>query len=381
MAWWQSKHSGNSNRRFLSDTAHSGLVSDAVEDLGCSPLIYDELSGSRVAGVTREELWDKIKSQWADLRLVYEEPPGTDTDSASPFDTEARVLGSWNWVLVKEDTFLSVRISETRLVFDVRTRDRAFYESLKVFAAANTVAKPLNRSIYMLAAHKGGVSFQHVGTAGVPLVRENYDPKVVEKFDQIVSDLRRETPRGRISILEGPPGSGKSFYVRGILEEAGNAVTFSLVSAEDLVALSSPSVLPALLEFREENGNKPICFIVEDADMLLAQRMADNMSSLSAVLNLGDGILGRVLDIRIIATTNTEIDEIDPAILRPGRLSAYVHVGKLQAEQAAQVYRRIAGTDEGFESRATDLATIYQLAVARTIEEVPDMDKKVGFTT
>ncbi len=46
--------------------------------------------------------------------------------------------------------------------------------------------------------------------------------------------------------------------------------------------------------------------IVEDADECLVQRGSDNMSTIASVLNISDGILGSILDVRVLATTNAE---------------------------------------------------------------------------
>jgi SpoVK/Ycf46/Vps4 family AAA+-type ATPase len=67
---------------------------------------------------------------------------------------------------------------------------------------------------------------------------------------------------------------------------------------------------------------KPTILILEDADDALIARDQNlgAKASLAAMLNLSDGILGAVLDLRIIATTNQKIENVDNAILRPGRL-------------------------------------------------------------
>lgn len=85
----------------------------------------------------------------------------------------------------------------------------------------------------------------------------------------------------------------------------------------------------------------PIVLILEDADQCLVPRAADNISSISSLLNLSDGILGSLLDIRIIATTNAKQEKMDQAILRDGRLSKRIEVNALEYDQANHIFQRL----------------------------------------
>jgi SpoVK/Ycf46/Vps4 family AAA+-type ATPase len=78
----------------------------------------------------------------------------------------------------------------------------------------------------------------------------------------------------------------------------------------------------------------------------LAPRAADNISSISAILNMGDGIFGSVFDVRIIATTNAKAKDIDPAIIRNGRLSKKITLNPFSIEDANTVYQRLIGSTE-----------------------------------
>ena len=119
-------------------------------------------------------------------------------------------------------------------------------------------------------------------------------------------------------------------------------------------------------------------FIIEDADEVLAPRQGDNMSAVSVMLNLGDGILGKLLDVRIVATTNAHRQELDEAIMRPGRLSASVAVGPVPYEKAKAIFERLAPGKE-LKEKAYTLAEIYSKARDEGWEP-PKLDKrKMGF--
>ena len=70
-------------------------------------------------------------------------------------------------------------------------------------------------------------------------------------------------------------------------------------------------------------------------------RDKDNINSVQSLLNLGDGILGSLLDLRIVATTNAHELHLDEAISRPGRLSKMLEVGPLDIHTARSVFSRL----------------------------------------
>jgi hypothetical protein len=76
----------------------------------------------------------------------------------------------------------------------------------------------------------------------------------------------------------------------------------------------------AFTEFLIDNKN--IILVIEDAEDLIISRENHPNSQLSFLLNLTDGLLADSLGIQIIATFNTELKNIDKALLRKGRLTA-----------------------------------------------------------
>jgi energy-coupling factor transporter ATP-binding protein EcfA2 len=203
--------------------------------------------------------------------------------------------------------------------------------------------KPAEKKGYVFAIVRAGqnLKLHQIGFAGVPLERSNYSEQVATDYDYIVKDLRSATPSGRIVILDGPPGSGKTYLTRSLLLDVPNA-SFVLVPPAMVNSLGGPELLPLLVRNKADMATDgPIILVLEDADSCLAPRAADNMSYISALLNLGDGIFGSVCDIRIIATTNVKRTEMDEAILRPGRLSRRINVEELDYERANQIHQRL----------------------------------------
>lgn len=191
-----------------------------------------------------------------------------------------------------------------------------------------------------------GYCLQALTSIEAPLIRENYSPKALAGYDQALAQLKSETPFGRIAILDGPPGTGKSWMVRALITESGDDdCTHVLVPPRLVPKLMEPE-FGAFLCMLAADRACAINLIIEDADTLLADRAelkAADRDGISALLNFGDGLLGQALDVRLTCTTNVPYEKLDAAVLRAGRLSAHVAVGQLTSEHATDRLKALAG--------------------------------------
>lgn len=220
---------------------------------------------------------------------------------------------------------------------------------------------PKKGMVFTLAKTMHGYTISHLGMAGSPIERGNYSKKVLAAYDHIVEDLNTENPCGRLIVLAGEPGSGKTYLIRSLLGSAPKAA-FVLVPPHLVEELSGPDILPSLTAAKSDM-NGPIVLVLEDADNCLVPRdnKIGNMNAISQLLNLGDGILGSVLDIRIIASTNAAKVKMDPATRRPGRLCKYAAVDALEPMEASRALHRLTGQARRYKNAAT-IATVYQHA-------------------
>jgi hypothetical protein len=202
------------------------------------------------------------------------------------------------------------------------------------------------------------LDIRNMGDGSSPLIKDNYLPEVLEDIDFVIKSFQKKPPAGRICILNGDPGVGKTHLIRSILMRLD--CVFLIVPSNMIDSLDKPEFMPLLLDIKDDH-EKPIIMIIEDGDICLVPRKNDNISSITSLLNLSDGILGTIMDIKMIISTNADIDEMDQAILRPGRLCKNIHVGSLEYEQANRVYRRLMQKEDvslEFRKRYT-LAEIY----------------------
>ena len=256
----------------------------------------------------------------------------------------------------------------TVLSTDVEMIERytAWWESGKV--QESPVAK-----ISGVFSGQNGIEIREFSTPiGWPLERGNYTKDVLSFYDTLCTELISPTPSGRLAILDGKPGGGKTYLLRGLVQDLSDRAHFIYLPASMVASLDGPQMLSLLNEeqrysYRDEGADapKPKIFVVEDADDCLVSRAADNMSSIRNLLNFCDGFLGMMLDVRIVATTNSghigRTDKVDAALLRPGRLIARSTVPPLSVEDLRAWFERHALTPEKLNDGMT-LAEAYAKA-------------------
>jgi len=224
--------------------------------------------------------------------------------------------------------------------------------------------------VYMLARANGSFGLINIGEEMEPFVPENYDPKVVEAFDFCKKGLLAKVPQGRLVLLDGPPGTGKTRFVRALMGSLHNEARVIVVPEHLTAMLADPDLIP-VLKNSSESGAGPLILILEDADDCLKSREeTDDRGStkaLASLLNPSDGIVGAMLDLRIVATTNIRITKMDKAITRPGRLLRRVEFGPLAAAQVAEVFNRLTHGRGVAPLTSMPLAEVY--AAAETVNQ------------
>lgn len=276
-------------------------------------------------------------------------------------------------VFVNDNSFLKFEHNreDHSATVGVITTDFALYEAVQKLP--NFVAKiPKTRgSVVTMVTRSNPTKPLRARTVRIPkrsLSRQNYTPDTIKAWDRVASDLQSEDPSGRIAIFHGPPGTGKTHLIRGFMS-AGICGTFVIIPPKEIGNIGDPEMIDLLIEIQEDYEGR-IILVIEDADEILSTRKATSMSALANALNLGDGLMGDAVNAFIIATTNSPLGEIDPAILRPGRLSVISEVPNLPTAQAQEVFKSIGGGGDLPFSHAVEsysLAEIY--AAARKTKE------------
>ena len=140
-----------------------------------------------------------------------------------------------------------------------------------------------------------------------------------------------------LSIFEGKPGTGKTFYLRHLVGVLKGSHRFYFVPTKTMDVLTNPEFIGFWANQRRLHSDRQFVVILEDADAALMTRGADNREQVSALLNLSDGLLGDFLKLQIICTINCSAADLDPALLRPGRMLCHRVFGRLDYRQAERL--------------------------------------------
>jgi hypothetical protein len=78
--------------------------------------------------------------------------------------------------------------------------------------------------------------------------------------------------------------------------------------------------VPSFVSFWIEQQENARCdhriATLEDAEELLLPRDAGSREKVSNLLNIGDGFVGQLLKLHVVAITNSAMREVDPAMLQ-----------------------------------------------------------------
>ena len=140
-----------------------------------------------------------------------------------------------------------------------------------------------------------------------------------------------------LSIFEGTPGTGKTSYLRHLMGVLKKSHRFYFIPTGTMDVLSDPEFIGFWANQRRNHSERQFVVILEDSDAALMTRGSDNREKVSAILNLSDGMLADFLRLQIICTINCRADDIDQALLRPGRLLSHRVFRRLDYAQASRL--------------------------------------------
>lgn len=164
----------------------------------------------------------------------------------------------------------------------------------------------------------------------------------------------------------GTPGTGKSSFLRKMIKDHPEQKFYWLDSSMFRM-INSTEFMEFLLDC------KGGVFILEDCETIIKDRSTNYNDLITPILNISDGMLGDSLGLKFFCTFNTDLKNIDKALLRKGRLSLKYEFGKLKKDRVQKLFDKL-----GIKEIATQdmpLCDVYNYLEDNGQKET----KKIGF--
>lgn len=169
-------------------------------------------------------------------------------------------------------------------------------------------------------------------------VEENYNDDFIEE-DKIIKKFIETDNESGLVILHGDKGTGKSTYIRHLISVASER-KFVYIPANLVNILSQPNFSSFLMTLQNH------VIILEDCEEAIKDRKANGSpAAVSLLLNLTDGLLSDDLALKLICTFNDDVKNIDPALLRKGRLVSKYEFKQLNVEKSNTLLEKLYGED------------------------------------
>jgi len=234
-----------------------------------------------------------------------------------------------------------------RIRFLYRKTDNALVD--KVMNELKKFKKKNKPEIKLLVSDNDGLGTRTMKITRPKLfIEDNYNDDFLPIHQTILERLHKKHDKGLV-LLHGKPGTGKTSYIRYLITKTKKRVIF--LPPNMAASITDPGLMNVLIEYPDS------IFVIEDAENIIIDRNRSGSSSVSALLNLADGLLSDCLNIQIICSFNTDLSRVDSALTRKGRLIAKYEFGELDVAKAQALSNKL-----GFSSIITSpmtLAAVY----------------------
>jgi hypothetical protein len=198
-------------------------------------------------------------------------------------------------------------------------------------------------------------------------INDNYNDDLVDLTPDIINFINDKNRNG-IVLFHGIPGSGKTTYLRYLI--ANTEAKFIYLPNNLFSNISDPH----FISFISSYPNSII--VLEDCEELIKSRDQQNdTSGITNMLNLGDGLLGDALQLKLICTFNCDLSKIDAAIMRKGRLVYRYEFDKLELDKTNRLFTKL-GIEYASKEKMT-LTDIFNFKHDNKIQKTST--KSIGF--
>lgn len=190
-------------------------------------------------------------------------------------------------------------------------------------------------------------------------IRKNYTKSVQDETDELLAKLQEVT--NGIVVIHGLIGTGKTYLLRSILSE--------LKGKRDGVICSPPTVYLGnigLINSAVEGLDNPIVILEDLGELFHKKAKFSYADQFSTLANFSDGLLGLLRNAVFLLTFNYDEEELDEALIRPGRCISNFEIPRLSRVEAQAAFPDKA---EWLTADTYSLAEIYALKDGQSVKK------------
>jgi hypothetical protein len=234
---------------------------------------------------------------------------------------------------------------------------------------ADEIVAVVEDAFDVVTSHIEWVYSSDGSSVNVPLNRDRLPVDEMYPFlkGESLSDYyeRYMASSANILLLIGPPGTGKTTFIRGLLAHTNS----SAIVSYDSSIIEKDHFFANFIEGEES------IMVLEDSDAFLKSRN-DGNTMMHRFLNVGDGLVTTKGKKMIFSTNLPSIRDVDSALVRPGRCFDILTFAPLSLHDAKNLAEKLNGSvPEVMPGKVVE----FSIAEIFNTQNNKPVDRKVGF--